>query len=83
MMARPVTQNIRRQRAQAVATRIAGLSISARKLSPVADVYFTARGRRTDYGFYRQDRGSRFADGGAVEFPTARTSAFSQVTRRS
>jgi hypothetical protein len=30
MMARPVTQNIRRQRTQAVATQIAGFSISAR-----------------------------------------------------
>jgi hypothetical protein len=79
----PGYENIRRQRAEALATQIAGLSISARKLSPVADVYIPLAGAAQVMGFIIKTAGAALLDGGAVEFPTASTSAFSQVSRRS
>jgi hypothetical protein len=42
---------------------LAKLSISAWKLSPVADVYFTARGAAQIMVFCRQDCGDRLLDG--------------------
>ena len=78
----PLNRHGAREHQVAVRDLLIELSISVWKLSPVADVYFTARAPRRLWILSSRLRGEGAAlpDGGAVEFPVARASAFSQVS---